>query len=100
MSGNKGMDYTPILHAAISVAVQVGVGLLFANWWVGAVVACVWWIAREHTQAEYRWISTWGEGRRANMPWWGGFDFTVWDFGSYLDMLAPVVACLLVFCLV
>src|SRR5690606_22983718 len=51
------MDWTPFLHAAIAVACQAAVGLASRNWWLGAVLACTWWLAREHTQAEYRWIA-------------------------------------------
>lgn len=87
------MDWTPLKHAAIAVAAQVLVGLLTGNWWLGGVLACTWWIAREHTQAEYRWIAQFGAGVRANMPQWGGFDPRVWTLGSVVDWLVPVIAC-------
>lgn len=87
------MDKTPLIHAAIAVAAQVLVGLLTGNWWLGGALACLWWIAREHTQAEYRWIEEFGHGLRANMPQWGGFDPRIWNVGSVLDWLAPVIAC-------
>ncbi|EOK0633339.1 TPA: hypothetical protein ACH9JM_004450 [Escherichia coli] len=57
-------------------------------------------IAREHTQAEYRWIEMFGHGKRMNMPWWGGFDPRAWDVASLMDFAVPVVACLLVWLLV
>ena len=38
-----------------------------------------------------------GQGRRANMPWWGGFDPRVWELGSVLDFLVPIALCTLVF---
>ncbi|MGU5717784.1 hypothetical protein ACV1DK_21300, partial [Aeromonas taiwanensis] len=47
--------------------------------------------------AEYRWIALLGEGRRINMPWWGGFDPRVWDLGSILDFMVPMALCTLVF---
>ena len=31
------------------------------------------------------------------MPWWGGFDPRVWELGSVLDFLVPIVLCTLVF---
>lgn len=40
-------------------------------------------LGREHAQAEYRWIETYGHGQRANLPWWGGFDGRVWDVHSW-----------------
>jgi len=50
-------------------------------------------LAREHTQAEYRWIAKLGGGKRAEMPWWGGFDSKVWDSASLLDWAVPVAFC-------
>ena len=91
------MDTTPLLHAALSLVIQALVGLLTGNWWLGGLVACTWWIAREHTQAEYRWIEKYGQGKRANMPDWAGFDYRVWNVPSLLDFIAPVVACSIVY---
>ena len=42
-------DYTPLIHAAIAVATQLIVWMVFANPWLGAMLACTWWVAREHT---------------------------------------------------
>lgn len=93
------MDLTPLIHAVIAVAAQLAVGKATGNWWLGGLLACIWWIAREHTQAEYRWIEQFGHGMRANMPQWGGFDPRIWNVGSVLDWLAPVIACLLIYAL-
>lgn len=90
------MDWTPLIHAALAAAVQALVGLLTGNWWLGGALACTWWIAREHTQAEYRWIEQFGQGQRAAMPQWGGFDLRIWNVGSVLDWLVPVLCCCLV----
>lgn len=81
------MNITPFIHAAIAVAAYLAFGL------AGGIAACIWWIAREHTQAEYRWIEAYGQGLRANMPWNGGFDLRVWRKADpWLDMLVPIVA--------
>lgn len=69
---------------------QLGVRALTRSWLAGTVGACAWAIAREITQAEYRWIEAFGAGRRANMPWWGGFDPRVWQkLDPWLDWLLP-----------
>ena len=65
------MDITPFLHALCAVAAQVLIGLFTGNWAYGAIAGCTFFIAREHTQAEYRWIEMFGHGKRMNMPWWG-----------------------------
>ena len=94
------MDISPLLHALCAVAAQILVGLFTGNWAYGAIAGCTFFIAREHTQAEYRWIEMFGHGKRINMPWWGGFDPRAWDVASLMDFAVPVVACLLVWLLV
>ncbi len=92
-------DLTPMYHAIVSVFVQSLIGLLTGEWGLGGAIGCVWFIAREHTQAEYRWIARFGNGKRANMPWWGGFDYRVWNADSAFDFLVPVMACIIVYSL-
>lgn len=94
------MDISPLLHALCAVAAQILVGLFTGNWAYGAIAGCTFFIAREHTQAEYRWIEMFGHGKRMNMPWWGGFDPRAWDVASLMDFAVPVVACLLVWLLI
>lgn len=89
-------DVSPLLHAACAICVQMAVGLTTGNWVWGATFGCTFFIAREHTQAEYRWIAQFGNGLRVNMPWWGGFDRRAWNMASVLDWFVPVVACLAV----
>lgn len=91
------MDWTPVLHALIALLAQVLVGLVVGNWWLGGALACCWWAAREHTQAEYRWIQAFAGGHRTGMPWWGGFDPKAWDWASVLDALFPALVCLLLY---
>ena len=54
------MDISPLLHALCAVAAQILVGLFTGNWAYGAIAGCTFFIAREHTQAEYRWIEMFG----------------------------------------
>ncbi len=67
------MDTTPYQHAAIAVAIQVLLGTLTGDWLMGGCLAAGLFIGREHTQAEYRYIELYAGGKRANMPWYGGF---------------------------
>lgn len=91
------LDFSPLMHAAVAVALQAVIGLSFGQWGVGGAIGCMWFIAREHTQAEYRWIAQFGAGKRANMPWWGGFSWRAWNLPSLLDWLVPVLACTAVY---
>ncbi|HHQ4553433.1 TPA: hypothetical protein ACSPZ7_001593 [Aeromonas veronii] len=92
-----GIDVSPLLHAAMAVVLQAAVGMTNGMWGVGGAIGCLWFIAREQTQAEYRWIAMFGDGKRENMPLWGGFDWRVWDLASLMDWLVPVLACAAVY---
>ncbi|QIL02383.1 hypothetical protein G7078_05980 [Sphingomonas sinipercae] len=78
-----------LAHIVIALLIQAAVALPLRNWWAGAAAACAWAIAREVTQAEYRWIERFGAGVRANMPWHGGFDPRVWSADALADWLVP-----------
>jgi hypothetical protein len=79
-------------HILLALLIMAGVRLLSRSWLGGAAAASAWAIAREITQAEYRWIEAYGSGLRANMPWWGGFDLRVWQrLDPWLDWLVPAV---------
>jgi hypothetical protein len=82
-----------IAHILLALAIQLAVAAALRIWSAGAAAACCWAIAREITQAEYRWIEQFGHGLRANMPWWGGLDLRVWQsVDPWLDWLAPSAA--------
>ncbi|HBE2829182.1 TPA: hypothetical protein KL429_000538 [Escherichia coli] len=90
-------DFSPLAHATIAVTLQCCIGFLWGLWGAGGAIGCIWFIAREHTQAEYRWIAQFGAGKRAGMPWWGGFDWRAWNLPSLLDWFVPVLACAVVY---
>lgn len=58
-------DPSPLYHAIAALVLQCAVGLLFGDWFTGGALGCLWFIAREHTQAEYRWIESFGSGKHA-----------------------------------
>lgn len=81
-------------HPIAALAIQAAIGLATGNWWIGAAFGAALFIGREHAQAEYRWIAAYTpDGRRASMPWWGGFDPRVWGkLDALADWLIPVAA--------
>lgn len=88
------MNATTLQHIIIALVIQAIPGLLFNDWISGGAFASGGFIYREITQAEYRWISTYGNGQRINMPWWGGFDLKVWNkLDSWMDWITPTIAC-------
>jgi hypothetical protein len=79
-------------HAIWALVLQTVIGLVTRNWWAGAALACGYFIGRELTQAEYRWIENFGDGLRANAPWWAAFDSRVWlTADQFADWIGPVV---------
>ena len=78
-------------HSAYALLFMAIVGLLTGNWFAGACVGSAFFIGREHAQAEYRVIEHFYEGKRANMPWYGGFEIRVWNLKSILDFGLPII---------
>ena len=77
-------------HVLLGTLILAIVRLMTRSWTAGAAAASAWFISREITQAEYRWIERFGGGLRANMPWWGGLDPRVWQhLDPWVDWIAP-----------
>ena len=77
-------------HIAFAVVLQMCIAYVFRSWAAGAATASSWVVSREIAQAEYRWIEHYGDGLRANMPWWGGLDYRVWQrLDPWLDWVLP-----------
>ena len=79
-----------MIHALVTLA------LAALAWTVGlhteaSSVAAAFYCGREHAQAEYRAIKSFYSGKRANAPWWCGFERMAWDAKSMSDWLGPVV---------
>lgn len=80
-------------HAIVALTIQIAIGLTTRNWWAGALLASGYFIGRELAQAEYRWIEQFGEGLRANAPWWAAFDRKVWPRADQVaDIVGPIAA--------
>ena len=56
-----------------------------------AAISAAFYCGREHAQAEYRAIKSFYGGKRANAPWWCGFERRAWDVKSVMDWLGPMV---------
>jgi len=66
------------------------------SWWLGAFFVIGYYLGREMAQAEYRVISDFYGGKRANMPWWGAFQRRAWNIKSILDWVLPSIAVIVV----
>lgn len=79
-------------HSAYALLFMTIIGLLTGNWFAGACFGSAFFLGREHAQAEYRVIQKFYEGKRANAPWYGGFEPRGWDLKSILDFVLPITA--------
>lgn len=91
------VNQSNIAHAGYALAMQFVIGLATGSFWIGAAFGSAFFISRELTQAEYRWIDLFGQGHRANLPDWGMFDRRVWTHvDSWMDWVLPTVSVLIV----
>lgn len=74
-------------HIAIALVIQLS--LWNFGVWAGAAAATAYFIGREIAQAEYRNIEHFYAGKRANMPWYGGFQKQAWTVKGLLDWILP-----------
>lgn len=90
------VDLTPIGHALVAAAVQVGWGLAAGDWIAGGVMGVLLFVGREHAQAEYRYIQAHGGSRYATprASEIGCLHPRYWNTGSVLDLVVPAAACL------
>lgn len=72
---------------------QGAVWLLTGNAFAGALFAIGFFFGREHAQAEYKAINTDFGGKRANMPWYAGFNPKYWTLDAKLDLIVPILVC-------
>lgn len=83
-----------MIHALIAVAICLVFGLIRLPVWF-CLGPAVFYIGREFTQAEYRYIEAYCDGVRANMPWYGGFLPAAWTVKGLLDWVLPLAVCVL-----
>ncbi|MGU5717937.1 hypothetical protein [Aeromonas taiwanensis] len=46
------MDFSPLYHASAALFIQALFGYRLGHWGYGGLLGCIWFIAREQTQAE------------------------------------------------
>lgn len=82
-----------MIHAAISLLFCLFVAATHGNS-EALFLPAIWYMGREFAQAEYRYIAAYCGGKRANMPWYGGFLPDAWTVKGVLDWLLPSLVCL------
>lgn len=80
-----------MLHALITVGFITLSELLFGWGVVIGWLTSVFFIGREHAQAEYRVIENHYGGLRGNGPWWLGFEPRAWTVKGIMDWVLPIL---------
>lgn len=78
-----------LAHPVIALVIQAIIGVASGDWWTGAVAGSFYFVGREYAQAEYRAIEHYYNGKRANMPYFGGLEPRAWTLKGLLDWILP-----------
>lgn len=79
-----------MIHALITLALAA-LAWPFGLHTETSAMSAAFYCGREHAQAEYRAIKSFYGGKRANAPWWCGFERGAWDFKSITDFAGPIL---------
>lgn len=80
------MNKTNFEHAAYALLIQVILGIITGNFWLGAAAGIAFFAGREHAQREYK------IGNPSTLKPWEGFDIWRWSTDAKLDLLFPIIA--------
>ena len=79
-----------MFHVIITAAITIAAYFLGLHVYASLAAVCF-YIGREHAQAEQRVINQYYGNKRANAPWWCGFERRAWNSKSVVDWLGPLV---------
>jgi hypothetical protein len=82
------MNQTNFEHAGFAVLMQLVIGLVTGDWFAGACFGIAFFVGREHAQVQAKLGYTLKTTFEA-------FDVRKWSRDAQLDLLFPVIACLL-----
>ena len=80
-----------ISHVLITIAVMIVAYLLDYSAVIAGALTVAYWLGREMSQAEYRYMSM-HKTNRAGAPWWMSVHPAAWDAKSVLDWALPAGA--------
>ena len=86
------MNTSHLQHVLFALLVQAAVGFATGNWLLGGLLMVGFFVGREVSQAEYRWMLA-RDTNRAEMPLFQGFDISAWSLDAKLDASLPAIAC-------
>jgi hypothetical protein len=90
--------FAPLIHAAIAVFIQTLWGMSTGEWVAGGLMGVLFYVGREHAQAEYRYIQANGGHRSLTpkIPSIGCLSPVYWPLDQLAEVLVPLAACVFV----
>lgn len=89
VEGYKQVNQTNFEHAGYAALMQLVIGLVTGDWFAGACFGIAFFVGREHAQNQAKLGYTFKTTFQA-------FDVRKWSLDSQLDLLFPVVICLII----
>jgi len=90
LADQVGVNRTNFEHAFFASLMQIVIGLVSGNWFAGGCFGIAFFLGREHAQAQatigYSLVKT-----------FQAFDVRKWSLDAQLDLLFPVIACLVIY---
>lgn len=83
------INQTNLEHAVAAIAIQLVIGFATGNWFAGACFSIAFFLGREHAQEQDKI----GYSIKLSLQ---AFDFRRWSWDSKMDLLFPVIACLII----
>lgn len=80
-----------MVHVIITAAMAIAAYFFGLHVYALLATACF-YIGREHAQAEQRVISQHYGNKRANAPWWCGFEYRAWTVKGMLPLMVFIIA--------
>lgn len=84
-----------MVHVVITAAIVIAAYFFDLHVFASLASACF-YMGREHAQAEQRAISQYYGNKRANAPWWCGFELRAWTAKGMLDWILPLMVFIIV----
>lgn len=78
-----------MVHVVITAAITIAAYFFGLHVYASLAATCF-YMGREHAQAEQRVVSQHYGNKRANAPWWCGFERRAWTAKGILDWVLPV----------
>ncbi len=87
-----------MIHALITLCICIEI-IMFKLPMLLVFLPSMFYLGREYTQAEYRYIEAYCNRKREAMPWYAPFLLKSWTLKGLCDWLCPLLVSIIIYCL-